>query len=93
MKKLQLKKDVIQNLDMQKLRGGGDTDVPTIIIGDSGGTNCGTCGVCPTKRVTCFSCQKSCVGNTCDTLTDPITDNSISGKSQCNNICYISNGC
>lgn len=42
MKKLQLKKEIVQDLDMLKIRGGDDTTTRTI-TGDSGGTNCGSC--------------------------------------------------
>jgi hypothetical protein len=38
MKKLQLKKEIVQDLDMLKIRGGDDTTTRTI-TGDSGGTN------------------------------------------------------
>ena len=41
MKKLQLKKEIVQDLDMLKIRGGDDTTTTRTIIGDSGGTNCG----------------------------------------------------
>lgn len=88
MKKLQLKKEIVQDLDMLKIRGGDDTTTRTI-TGDSGGTNCGSCRhPCPTRDRLCPTQKDSCAGNNCDTLTDPITENSISGKSQCNNICY-----
>lgn len=49
MKKLQLKKEIVQDLDMLKIRGGDDTTTRTI-TGDSGGTNCGSCRhPCPTR--------------------------------------------
>ena len=93
MKKLQLKKEIVQDLDMLKIRGGDDTTTRTI-TGDSGGTNCGSCRhPCPTRDRLCPTQKDSCAGNNCDTLTDPITENSISGKSQCNNICYITDRC
>lgn len=60
MKKLQLKKEIVQDLDMLKIRGGDDTTTRTI-TGDSGGTNCGSCGgLCPSRDVATI-CQKSCV--------------------------------
>lgn len=48
MKKLQLKKEVIQKLDNDRqviIKGGTD-----IIYGDSGGTNCHTCNKCIVRR-------------------------------------------
>ena len=50
MKKLRLKKEIIQNLDMLKIRGGDNTATCTV-IGDSGGTNCGSCTTCPTRQI------------------------------------------
>lgn len=55
MKKIQLKQDVVERLDAgrtQQLKG-GDT-----VTGDSGGTNCGTCGACPSR----FTCAPTCGG-------------------------------
>mgnify|MGYP001064470567 CR=1 FL=1 len=77
MKKLTLKKEVIERLDASRLTsiiggGNGDPDTTTV-IGDSGGTNCKShCDFCPqptvaTKTIletqTCQSC-KSC--NSCN---------------------------
>lgn len=72
MKKLQLKKEIVQDLDMLKIRGGDDTTTTRTIIGDSGGTNCGSCGgVCPTEnRAT--ACQKSCAFK-CDEVQPQLT--------------------
>lgn len=69
MTKLQLKKEVIQNLDASKLLGGGDT-----ITGDSGGTNCNSCRLpCPTRYICPTdiprSCDTNCGGGGIDTNT------------------------
>ena len=60
MKKLQLKKEVIQKLDNDRqviIKGGTDT-----IYGDSGGTNCHTC-----KQVYCQETKPptTCIDNLC----------------------------
>ena len=63
MKKLQLKKEIVQDLDMLKIRGGDDTTTTRTIIGDS--------GVCPTEnRAT--ACQKSCAFK-CDEVQPQLT--------------------
>ena len=59
MKKLRLKKEIIQNLDMLKIRGGDNTATCTV-IGDSGGTNCGSCTTCPTRQIVCPTRQEDC---------------------------------
>lgn len=77
MKKLTLKKEVIERLDASRLTsivgGGNDT---TTVIGDSGGSNCKSyCNFCPKPTVTtrtiletqtCKSCQTCDSCNSCN---------------------------
>lgn len=51
MKKLQLKKEVIERLESEKTKSilGG---AATTTYGDSGGTLCHSCGFCPTPTLT-----------------------------------------
>lgn len=91
MKKLQLKKDVIERLDnkMKFVKGGGDTTV----YGDSGGTLCASCNGCVTKtcQTFCEKCPEPTPIETKDDLKSvPMIDcegNTPTGKTLCH-LCW-----
>lgn len=90
MKKLQLKKDVIERLDneMKFVKGGGDT-----VFGDSGGTLCISCRACVTATCQsyCNICPEPTPTRTMDNCKSvPVKDcegNTVTGKTLCD-LCW-----
>lgn len=64
MKKLQLKKEVVERLKSEKVLGGGQTTT----YGDSGGTLCHSCNFCPEPTVISKTIKESDGCTTCVVL-------------------------